>query len=245
MSEKEITIMKIMVNKDQEAAIRILFSLNSWNLLLEEDSVDTLPYIGGHTIMKDLVDLPQPKLKLKAQSKGRQSCRQRTKTNNGQISDQHPSSVLLPTGNHSQRENPQVMPAVETSGNQCPFCFLCPCLVTYPPSWVGKGQQPRPGNNLIRKDLYKRFWKTMDHMGAWTIPQYIAKRDSSRANAHRVEISREIMPECILELVRRLYPNQSGKPYMGHKWCSTLTVHIECHLFILQFTLQFGNADVV
>lgn len=28
---------------------------------------------------------------------------------------------------------------------------------------------------------------------------------------------REIMPECVLSLLRDLYPNPPGRPYMGHK----------------------------
>ncbi|KAK3097458.1 hypothetical protein FSP39_009798 [Pinctada imbricata] len=27
---------------------------------------------------------------------------------------------------------------------------------------------------------------------------------------------REIMPECVLDVVRDLYPNPPGRPYMGH-----------------------------
>lgn len=30
--------------------------------------------------------------------------------------------------------------------------------------------------------------------------------------------TREVMPHCVLNLVRGLYPNLPGQPYMGHKW---------------------------
>ena len=29
---------------------------------------------------------------------------------------------------------------------------------------------------------------------------------------------RDVMPDCVLKIVRHWYPNPSGKPYMGHKW---------------------------
>ena len=33
-----------------------------------------------------------------------------------------------------------------------------------------------------------------------------------------VLVVREILPQCILDLVRGIYPNLPGQPYMGHKW---------------------------
>ncbi|KAK3091300.1 hypothetical protein FSP39_018771 [Pinctada imbricata] len=29
---------------------------------------------------------------------------------------------------------------------------------------------------------------------------------------------REVMPDCILTVVRELYPNPPGQLYMGHEW---------------------------
>ena len=34
-----------------------------------------------------------------------------------------------------------------------------------------------------------------------------------------VHMLREIMTECVLKLVRGLYPNLPDTPYLGHKWC--------------------------
>jgi hypothetical protein len=33
-----------------------------------------------------------------------------------------------------------------------------------------------------------------------------------------VTVAREIMPDCVLSVVRGLYPNPPSQPYMGHKW---------------------------
>ena len=35
-----------------------------------------------------------------------------------------------------------------------------------------------------------------------------------------VHMLREIMTECVLKLMRGLYPNIPDIPYLGHKWCS-------------------------
>ncbi len=59
---------------------------------------------------------------------------------------------------------------------QCPFYFLDPCIITYPQSWLGNGQSARPGNVKIRHSLYRRFWGTMNNMGAWQLELYLQKK---------------------------------------------------------------------
>ena len=110
--------------------------------------------------------------------------------------------------------------------NHCQYCFLNPCVTTRHQAWLGNGQQPRAGNNLLRKDRYKKYWSVMDHYGGWNIDQYLRKKKRLfRSIRSRqidrdtiVETRREIMPECILKQVRGLYPNLPGQPYMGHTW---------------------------
>ena len=55
---------------------------------------------------------------------------------------------------------------------------------------------------------------------AWADGRYIAKKTQqlNQNNEHLVWTSREIMPDCVLTLVRNLFPNPSGRLYMGHKW---------------------------
>jgi hypothetical protein len=100
----------------------------------------------------------------------------------------------------------------------CPYCFLTPCVTTYRQRWLGQGQAAQPGNNAIRKKLYKNFWRMMSVLGGWNTEPYREKKERSMENVPYVIIEREIMPHCILKLVRDMYPNPVGVPYMEHKW---------------------------
>lgn len=104
----------------------------------------------------------------------------------------------------------------------CQFCFCDPCVTTYRPRWLGSGQGPRAGNNLLRKTRYKKYWKLLKDRGAWDHPRYIIKKAAAQGHDQNdyawLPSVREIMPDCVLKLVRNLYPNLSGIPYMGHRW---------------------------
>ena len=104
--------------------------------------------------------------------------------------------------------------------NACPFCFMEPCVTANPQSWLGQGQQPRAGNNSVRKQKYRKFWNLLNNLGAWRNPSYIVKKANANQMQNGVTVFtlREIMPECVLKVVRGLYPNPAGVPYLGHKW---------------------------
>ena len=116
----------------------------------------------------------------------------------------------------------------EVSGNsnesessaQCLFCFCSPCVTSARQSWLGAGQAAHARNASIRKKLYRKFWSMMYRRGASRHPLYLQKRENSisRVNPLHVNINREIMPDCILDVVRTLYPNPKGIPYQGHNW---------------------------
>ena len=59
--------------------------------------------------------------------------------------------------------------------------------------------------------------------GAWRHPLYVRKKAIAVCRDHVDEtvehVLREIMPECVLKLVRGLHPNIPDTPYLGHKWC--------------------------
>jgi hypothetical protein len=110
---------------------------------------------------------------------------------------------------------------------ECPHCFCLPCITTYQQAWLGNGQQPRAGNNIIRKKMYRNFWKMLDRRGAWIDPRYLQKEQTLFQQAYQsdsdesfvtVNSVRRVMPECVLIMVRQLYPNPEKIPYMGHKW---------------------------
>ena len=103
----------------------------------------------------------------------------------------------------------------------CSFCFLSPCVVTHRQSWLpDQPALPHARNSELRKQKYRKFWKLMDLNGGWRHDKYIRKKQRLLEvdNMETVWVVREIMPKCILDIVRRIYPNVAGQPYMGHKW---------------------------
>lgn len=103
----------------------------------------------------------------------------------------------------------------------CPHCYLSPCVTRHKQSWLGAGAAPHGRNSSNRKKKYRLFWNMLYNAGAWNHPQYIAKKQRALhrdRNDTTVWTVREIMPECVLNLVRSLYPNPLSQPYMGHKW---------------------------
>ena len=102
------------------------------------------------------------------------------------------------------------------------FCFLSPCVTTYRQLWLSDPPaHPHPRNSELRKQWYRKFWKLVDMNGGWTHHKYIRKKrrpfglDDSATVWVGVGSVREIMPQCILNLVRRIYPNPPEQPYMG------------------------------
>lgn len=105
---------------------------------------------------------------------------------------------------------------------ECEHCFCFPCVTTNRQSWVGNGQPACNRNSGVRKDKYKKFWTLMQNRGAWSHPRYLRKKtrmlNRERVDESVVIVRREVMPDCILSVVRDLYPNPKSKPYMGHRW---------------------------
>ena len=71
----------------------------------------------------------------------------------------------------------------------------------------------------IRKKLYRKFGSMLNSRGAWRHPLYVRKKTTTMCREHvsetAVHVLTEIMPECVLNLVRGLYPHT---PYLEHKW---------------------------
>ena len=58
----------------------------------------------------------------------------------------------------------------------------------------------------------------IDRKGVWKLQTYIQKNSRHLEDYVSVWTLREIMPLCVVDLVRFLYQNPHGQPYMGHKW---------------------------
>jgi len=110
----------------------------------------------------------------------------------------------------------------EQEAPECPYCFCRPCITDEQNRQLWWENEYHERNTFLRKDKFKRFWTNLFHRGAWNDPRYLRikkdslKRDRPRQNYvfHR----RDIIPKCVLELVRKWLPNPADKPYMGHKW---------------------------
>lgn len=116
------------------------------------------------------------------------------------------------------------------SDPECPFCLCRPCITSEQNRqmwWEQECHTPDEANSSLRKPMYRRFWTMLLHRRVWDDPRYIAKKESCLLNDPSRQITawvgprhhlRDIIPECVLKLVRGWYPNPPEKSYMGHKW---------------------------
>lgn len=142
---------------------------------------------------------------------------QGTSDDSGQPDD-HPGD----NSDDNSRANDQGENVLEGHGTaRCPHCFLSPCVTSHHQTWLGPGANPHPRNSSLRKKRYKLFWKLLSDSGAWMFPEYQNKKRRAlgrEEDESTVWTVREIMPDCVLDSVRNLYPNIPTQPYMGHKW---------------------------
>ena len=115
----------------------------------------------------------------------------------------------------------------EFRDGECRVCLAVPCVTTHPKRWLGEGQPANPRkperNSAIRKKLYKNYWKELKERNVWMDRRYQKRRSAWMKRARDggmepVRVEREVMPECVLNHVRGLYPNPPGVEYMGHQW---------------------------
>lgn len=107
----------------------------------------------------------------------------------------------------------------------CQYCLSRPCITSETNRqmwWIEEPETPNRSNTHRRKDKYKRFWTMLFHRNVWADPRYKERKrrflqhDPRRRNHayHR----RDIMPKCVVDLVRHWLPNLKDQPYMGHMW---------------------------
>ncbi|CAC5369576.1 unnamed protein product [Mytilus coruscus] len=81
---------------------------------------------------------------------------------------------------------------------------------------------PSKKNSSLRKEHYKRFWTMLLHRGAWNDDRYIVMKSDAMTRDHRTQRfdwhKRDIMPKCVVTLVRCWFPNPGGFTYIGHMW---------------------------
>lgn len=109
--------------------------------------------------------------------------------------------------------------AVPAGDDDCPFCFLSPCVTSHPHHFLGAGQPACDANSGMRKEHYRNYWKVMSNCRGWNDLRYLARKvQAGQGGEWAVVHRREVMPDCILKQVRSLYPNPPNRPYMGHMW---------------------------
>ncbi|XP_068761332.1 uncharacterized protein [Montipora capricornis] len=97
----------------------------------------------------------------------------------------------------------------------CLYCRCSPCVLfseTLPARLRAFGL-PRMTNHTKRKGDYRAFYTILNCRGLWRDPIYIARKEALRCY---VEDVREVMPICVVEDVRKRWPNPDGVPYCGH-----------------------------
>ena len=88
--------------------------------------------------------------------------------------------------------------------------------------WPSEPALPDRRNTSFRKEKYKFFWTMLFHRGVFLDERYrerklnVLQLDPRFTNvaSHR----RDILPECVVNLVRVWFPNPKNIPYMGHRW---------------------------
>ena len=102
----------------------------------------------------------------------------------------------------------------DPSAEECPHCFCQPCVTTVRQHWLGTGQRASDRNAVIRKTLYRKFWTLLCRRGTWLDPRYIERKSLVMRVERAVVSKRELIPDCVLRLVRGMYPNPQHRKYL-------------------------------
>ena len=117
----------------------------------------------------------------------------------------------------------------QEDSEECIHCLSAPCVTNERYRqlwWKTEPVNPHRQNRTVRKTIYKRFWVMLLHRGVWGDPRYRARKRMAMEGDRQLFAwsgpdgchPRDIMPECVLNLVRGWLPNPPSQPYMGHKW---------------------------
>lgn len=109
--------------------------------------------------------------------------------------------------------------------DECEHCFCKPCITdgrNRQMWWPSEPALPDRRNTSFRKEKYKFFWTMLFHRGVFLDERYrerklnVLQLDPRFTNvaSHR----RDILPECVVNLVRVWFPNPKNIPYMRHRW---------------------------
>ena len=118
----------------------------------------------------------------------------------------------------------------DSAAEECIHCLCRPCITSdcnQQMWWETDNQPSHERNATIRKGIYKRFWTMLFHRQVWRDPRYLAKKEETLSQDVNRQFcvwgggrhhKRDIMPDCVLKLVRSWCPNPATMQYMGHRW---------------------------
>ena len=88
-----------------------------------------------------------------------------------------------------------------------------PCITLSAFKPMGRGEARLTNHNKRRKD-YKWFWRTLKDCSLWENPTYLARKQELGC---MIDDVREVMPHCVIKVVRERWPNPPDVPYQGHR----------------------------
>ncbi len=106
--------------------------------------------------------------------------------------------------------------------HECPHCLCSPCITSEQFRqlwWPQNSVAPHDRNSGLRKKNYYKFWGMLKNRGIWEDPRYQQRKIA--AMPQRISYifhKRELMPDCVIKLVRYWHPNVASQPYLGHTW---------------------------
>ena len=139
----------------------------------------------------------------------------------------HMEAVLQDVLRDQEDNESPPLPSVDLNhpDSLCPACLCRPCCTNNDNRqlwWPVVNTLPNPANRTTRLKIYKCFWAMLLNRGVWKDPRYIDRKTRAMALDPYLKDfvchKRDIMPECVLKLVRSWYPNLEGEPYISHKW---------------------------
>lgn len=95
---------------------------------------------------------------------------------------------------------------------ECAFCLQTPCVILAGP--MRPRGQPLPTNHARRLKEYRYFYGRLNKKGLWKCLIYLERKQELGCHINDV---RQVMPFCVVNDVRKRWPNPPHIPYMGHK----------------------------
>lgn len=104
----------------------------------------------------------------------------------------------------------------EFDDQRCIFCRNSPCILRSEnlPDKLRASGPPRMTNHCKRKADYRALYTILKRKGLWRDPIYVQRKE---ALGCYIDDVREVMPVCVVEDVRKRWPNPDGVPYCGHR----------------------------